>query len=91
MNTTIENKNLDLLMDVNVNLWVQLGTSELPMKEIMQLSPGAVIQLKEQIKDPVSLYINKKLIAYGEVVVVEDNFGIKITQIVGDPQHEEKK
>ena len=53
------------------------------MREVMELQPGSVIQLNQLANDPVGLYVNDKLIAYGEVVVVEDNFGIKITELVG--------
>lgn len=88
MTATLESNNLDLLMDVNVHLSVQLGSCELPMKDIMELAPGAVVQLKQHANDPVSLFVNKKLVAYGEVVVVEDNFGIKITEIVGEKSNE---
>lgn len=83
MPNQMEVKNLDLLMDVKVNLSVQLGSCELPMKEVMELSPGVVIQLKQQAKDPVELLVNDKLVAYGEVVVVEDHFAIKITALAG--------
>ncbi|MCH6255837.1 flagellar motor switch protein FliN [Puniceicoccaceae bacterium K14] len=76
-------KDLGLLMDVRVKLTVQLGSCRMPMKEVMELVPGSVIQLNQEAKDPVGLYVNDKLIAYGEVVVVEDNFGIKITEMSG--------
>ena len=79
-----ESKSLDLVLDVKVQITVQLGSCELPMREVLSLSPGAVLQLKQQAKDPVGLYVNGKLIAYGEVVVVEDNFGIKITEIISN-------
>ena len=79
----MEDRNLDILLDVKVNITVQLGTSMLPMREVMELQPGSVIQLNQTANDPVGLYVNDKLIAYGEVVVVEDNFGIKITELVG--------
>ncbi len=79
-----EAKGLDLVLDVKVQITVQLGSCELPMREVLALTPGAVLQLKQQAKDPVGLYVNGKLIAYGEVVVVEDNFGIKITELVGN-------
>lgn len=79
-----EAKNLDVILDVKVQLTVQLGACELPMREIVELSPGSVIQLQQQAKDPVGLYVNRKLVAYGEVVVVDDNFGIKITELVGN-------
>ncbi len=78
-----ETKDLGLLMDVRVKLTVQLGSCRMPMREVMELVPGSVIQLNQEAKDPVGLYINDKLIAYGEVVVVEDNFGIKITEMAG--------
>ena len=73
---------MDVVMDVKVNATVQLGTAELPMREVVELSPGAQIQLKQSAKDPVGLLVNGKLIAYGEVVVVDDRFGLKITEIV---------
>ena len=83
MNVLEETKDLGLLMDVRVKLTVQLGSCRMPMREVMELMPGSVIQLNQEAKDPVGLYVNDKLIAYGEVVVVEDNFGIKITEMSG--------
>ena len=79
----MEDRNLDILLDVKVKITVQLGSSQLPMREVMELQPGSVIQLNQLANDPVGLYVNDKLIAYGEVVVVEDSFGIKITELVG--------
>ncbi len=76
-----QEKDLSLLMDVRVKMTVQLGSCRMPMREVMELVPGSVIQLNQEAKDPVGLYVNDKLIAYGEVVVVEDNFGIKITKM----------
>ena len=79
----MEDKTLDLVLDVKVKVTVQLGSCLLPMREVLELAPGAVIQLSQNASDPVGLYVNDKLIAYGEVVVVEDSFGIKITELVG--------
>ena len=79
----MEDKTLDLVLDVKVKVTVQLGSCQLPMREVLELAPGAVIQLSQHASDPVGLYVNEKLIAYGEVVVVEDSFGIKITELVG--------
>lgn len=79
----MEDKTLDLVLDVKVKVTVQLGSCQLPMREVLELAPGAVIQLAQHASDPVGLYVNDKLIAYGEVVVVEDSFGIKITELVG--------
>lgn len=78
-----DEKTLDLILDVNVRVTVQIGSSMIPMREVLELSPGSVVQLNQHANDPVGLYVNEKLVAYGEVVVVEENFGIKITQLVG--------
>ena len=89
MDTIEENKNLDVVMDVNVELSVQLGSCELPMREVVGLNAGTVVQLRQKAKDPVSLFVNGKLVAYGEDVVMEDNFGIKVTELVGDKNKNE--
>ena len=78
----MDSRKMDVVMDVKVKATVQLATAELPMREVVELSPGAQIQLKQNAKDPVGLLVNGKLIAYGEVVVVNDRFGLKITEIV---------
>ena len=75
--------NLDIVLDVPVGLTVELGSCQLPMREVLQLNPGSVIQLDKAANSPVDLRVNQKLIARGEVVVVEDRFGIKITEILG--------
>jgi flagellar motor switch protein FliN/FliY len=84
MNNLAEARNLALIMDVKVELTVRIGSCMLPMREVVSLGEGAVLQLDQLASDPVGLYVNDKLIARGEVVVVEENFGIKITQIVGE-------
>ena len=81
MNTAIE-PNLDVLLDVPVNLSVELGSCQMPMREVLQLNVGAVVQLDKVADAPVELYVNRKLVARGEVVVVEDRFGIKITELL---------
>jgi len=75
---------LNIVLDVNVQLTVRLGSCQLPMREVLELSPGAIIQLNQRASDAVGLYVNDKLIALGEVVVLEENFGIKITELIGD-------
>ena len=79
-------KSLDIVMDVKVRVTVQLGSSVLPMSDVLELDVGSVVQMNQNAADPVGLYVNDKLVAYGEVVVVEDNFGIKITELVGRAQ-----
>lgn len=86
MSTALEDHKINLVLDVKVQLTVRLGSCQLSMRDVLELSPGAVIQLDQRTTDPVSLFVNDKLIAYGEVVVVEENFGIKITQLVGEAE-----
>jgi flagellar motor switch protein FliN/FliY len=83
MPTLTDEKSLDILLDVKVKVTVQLGSVMLPMRDVLELAPGSVVQLTQRASDPVGLFVNDKLVAYGEVVVVEDNFGIKITELVG--------
>ena len=75
--------NLDILMDVPVQVTVELGSCHLPMRDILQLNTGSVVQLDKIADAPVELFVNRKLVARGEVVVVENRFGIKITELVG--------
>ena len=69
-------------MDVCLNLTVELGRTELPIEDILELTRGSVIELNRVAGEPVDLYANGKMIAKGEVVVIEDNFGLRITSIV---------
>lgn len=75
--------NLDLLLDVKVTLTVQLGTCQMPMRDVLQLSPGSVVKLDQPAQLPVNLYVNHKKIARGEVVVSDDRYAIKITELFG--------
>ena len=79
------NKNLDILLDVKLQLSVELGRTELPIKKVLELTRGSIITLDKVAGEPVELFANGKLIAYGEVVVIEDNFGLRITNIT-DPE-----
>ena len=76
------NKNLKLVMDVKLGLTVELGRTELPIKNVLELTKGSIIELNKIAGEPVELYANGKLIAKGEVVVIEDNFGLRIVSII---------
>lgn len=78
--------NLDVLLDVPVTLSVELGSCQMPMREVLQLKAGSVVQLEKPADGPVEVLVNRKLIARGQVVVVDDRFGIKITELVNGPQ-----
>lgn len=84
MNATAESpSNLNIVLDVPVSLTIELGGCQLPMREVLQLTIGSVIQLDKAADAPVELSINGKLIARGEVVVIEERFGVKITEVIG--------
>ena len=76
--------NLEVLLDVPVQLTVELGSCRMSMRDVLQLNAGSVVQLDKVADTPVDLYLNQKKIAHGEVVVVNDRFGIKITQLLGE-------
>ncbi len=78
------NKNLDMLLDIKLQLTVELGRTTLPIKKVIELTRGSIVELDKIAGEPVELYANGKLIAHGEVVVIEDNFGLRITNIT-DP------
>ena len=75
--------NLEVLLDVPVCLTVELGSCQMPMREVLQLTVGSVVQLDKPADAPVELTVNGKLIARGEVVIVEERFGVKITEVIG--------
>lgn len=79
------NKNLDILMDIKLQMTVELGRTELPVKKVLELTRGSIVELEKVAGEPVELYANGKLVAHGEVVVIEDNFGLRITSIT-DPE-----
>lgn len=88
MNATAESAvNLNLVLDVPVSLTIELGSCQLPMREVLQLNIGSVVQLDKPADAPVELNVNGKLIARGEVVVIEDRFGVKITEVLGSAAH----
>lgn len=82
--TGIAPPNLEVLYDVPVNLTVELGSCQMAMRDVLQLTVGTVLQLDKMASAPVELFVNRRLIARGEVVVVEENFGIKITHLLGE-------
>lgn len=77
-----ESKNLDLLLDVEIPISVEVGRTQLSLEEVLKLVPGSVIALDKKAEEPVDLRVNGKLVARGEVVLVDDAYGLRITQIV---------
>ncbi|RJP69878.1 MAG: flagellar motor switch protein FliN [Candidatus Abyssobacteria bacterium SURF_17] len=75
-------ENIDLILDIQLKLTARLGQVEMPVGEIMELAPGSVIDIDRLVDEPVELVVNDRLIARGEIVVVQENFGIRITEII---------
>jgi flagellar motor switch protein FliN/FliY len=74
--------NIGLLMDVPLQVTVELGRTKKLIREILDLGPGSVVELDKLAGEPIDVYVNTKLIAKGEVVVIDENFGVRITEIV---------
>jgi flagellar motor switch protein FliN/FliY len=77
---------LDFLADVDVQVRVELGNSTLNVKDVLKLGPGSVVGLDSLVGDPVNVFVNDRLVARGEVLVVHDNFAIRITEVVPPPK-----
>ena len=71
-----------MLMDVVLDVSIELGRASMTIKEILALGVGSVVELDKMVGDPVDILVNDKLIAKGEVVVVDENFGVRITSVV---------
>lgn len=80
--TEQKQRNLDLLLDIPLNVTVELGRTKRPVKNILDLSSGSIIELDKLAGEPVDILVNQKLIAKGEVVVIDENFGVRVTDII---------
>ncbi len=75
--------NLDLIMNVPLNVSIEIGTTRRKIRDIMNFTSGTVVELDKQAGAPVDIVVNGQMIAHGDVVVIDDNFGVRITEIVG--------
>lgn len=85
IDTSVLSEGLQLLLDVELEASLRFGSREMPLGEILDLGPGDVVQLDRHISDPVDLVVGDKIVARGEVVLVNGNFGLRVTQ-VAEPQ-----
>jgi len=74
--------NLDMLLDVNLEITVELGRSRMKFRDVLNLSNGSVVELSQQVSEPVDILVNGALLASGEVVVVDDHFAVRITKLL---------
>ena len=82
INPLMQQENIGLIMDVPLEVTVELGRTNKTIKEILDFSPGTIIELNKLAGEAIDLLVNGKYVAKGEVVVIEDNFGIRITEII---------
>jgi flagellar motor switch protein FliN len=75
------NWNIDLLLDVELPITVSFGECEMPLRDVLKLTAGSVIELDKSVNDPVTIIVNQKPIARGEVVMVDGNYGVRITEV----------
>ena len=73
---------MDLLLDVELPVSVSFGKTEIPIKDVLKLTIGSIVELNRNVNEPVEVMVNHCLIARGEVVVVEGNYGVRIQQII---------
>jgi len=73
---------LDVILDVPVTLSLEVGRTRMPIRNLLQLNQGSVVELERGAGEPLDVYVNGTLIAHGEVVVVNDRFGVRLTDVV---------
>ena len=78
-------RNLGLLMDISLNVVAELGRTRMKIRDVLGLTPGSIIELDKVAGEPINVMVNGALIARGEVVVVDEQFGIRILEIVASP------
>lgn len=82
VNPITQQENIDLIMDVPLEVTVELGRTSKSIKEILEFTPGTIIELERIAGEPIDVLVNGKLVAKGEVVVIEENFGIRVSDII---------
>jgi len=83
---TLENgKNLDLLMSVPLKITAELGTCKMLVEDILKLGTGSIVELDRLAGGPVDLLVNDRLVARGEVVAIDEKFGVRVTELIERP------
>lgn len=78
--------NLDVIMDVPVTLSLEVGRAQMSVGRLLRLTPGSVVELDRNAGEPLDVYVNGALVAHGEIVVINDRFGIRLTDVPGAGQ-----
>ena len=85
-----ENNNLDLILDIPLRVTVELGRSKMVVSELLNLGQGSVIELNKLAGEPMEILVNDKLVARGEAVVVNEKFGVRLTDIISPKERVEQ-
>ena len=81
-NDSDNDMSLDVILDVPVTLSLEVGRTRMPIRNLLQLNQGSVVELERGAGEPLDVFVNGTLIAHGEVVVVNDRFGVRLTDVV---------
>lgn len=82
---SVDSQNLDLLMNVPLQVTAELGKCKMPVSDILKLGTGSIVELDRLAGGPVDLLVNNKLVARGEVIAIDDNFGVRVTELIQKP------
>ncbi len=88
--TTAESHNIDIVLDIPVTLSMELGRTRMSIRDLLKLKSGSVLELQKMVHEPLDVLVNGTLVARGEAVVVDDRFGVRLTDVVS-PMERVKK
>ena len=83
-------KNMDMILDIPVNLSVEIGRAKISIRNLLKLNQGSVVELNRLAGEPMDIFVNGTLIAHGEVVVVNDKFGVRLTDVISAAERVKK-
>lgn len=86
----VKDRNLDLILDIPLKVTVELGRTKMPVSDLLNLTQGSVIELMKLAGEPMEVLVNDKLIARGEAVVVNEKFGVRLTDIISPSERIEQ-
>jgi flagellar motor switch protein FliN/FliY len=89
-NVSLEGPNLDVILDIPVSISMEVGSTEISIRNLLQLNQGSVIELDRLAGEPLDVLVNGTLIAHGEVVVVNEKFGIRLTDVISPSERIKK-
>lgn len=87
---SIENEKLDVILDIPVSLSLEVGRTQIPIRNLLQLTQGSVVELDRLAGEPLDVMVNGTLIAHGEVVVVNEKYGIRLTDVMSPHERIQK-